>query len=176
MSSIKPISIFAPTAEVLVTAEHSFPAGHRLPHHSGACQFIHGHNYRLQVTVITNVRNHSPQGFVVDFGEFKQAVRDVCSSYDHAFFVWEGDPLRAHVPVDLWVPVVLPVMPTAENIAQLLCHELSNAFKSSFVELAQMGFKTTVDLWETSTNRVSVSNLTESTEGLWPFGGKVVDA
>jgi hypothetical protein len=67
-------------------------------------------------------------------------------------------------------------MPTAENIAQLLCHELSNAFKSSFVELAQMGFKTTVDLWETSTNRVSVSNLTESTEGLWPFGGKVVDA
>ena len=34
-----------------VTVEHSFAAGHSLREYKGKCENVHGHNYRIQVTV-----------------------------------------------------------------------------------------------------------------------------
>ena len=81
-------------AIIRVTKEFSFEMAHALEGHDGACRQIHGHSYRLWVTVKgTPLESKSPkQGMVVDFGELKQIVREeIVGHYDHAFVVHRTD-------------------------------------------------------------------------------------
>ena len=66
-----------------VTRAFTFEAAHQLPWHKGKCQRLHGHSYRLEVTVEGPVR---PDGMVVDFAELREVVdRDIVSRYDHQY-------------------------------------------------------------------------------------------
>jgi 6-pyruvoyltetrahydropterin/6-carboxytetrahydropterin synthase len=111
---------------IQVTKEFSFEMAHALEGHDGACSRIHGHSYRLWVTVggepSTDVASPK-QGMVVDFGDLKRIVgEEIISRFDHAFVVRRTaentaliDALAAHyegVRVVDW-------QPTSEN---LLCH------------------------------------------------------
>ena len=65
-----------------VTRRFGFEAAHRLPDHPGKCRELHGHSYRLVVTVERAVDERS--GMVIDFGELKQIVRrEVIDLVDH---------------------------------------------------------------------------------------------
>jgi 6-pyruvoyltetrahydropterin/6-carboxytetrahydropterin synthase len=74
-----------------VTKEFSFEMAHALEGHDGACNRIHGHSYRLWVTVEGEPCEDaaSPkQGMVIDFGELKRIVNEeIISRFDHAFVV-----------------------------------------------------------------------------------------
>lgn len=76
---------------MLVTKEFSFEMAHALEGHDGACSRIHGHSYRLWVTVCGEPSGDvaSPkQGMVVDFGDLKRIVsREIIDRFDHAFVV-----------------------------------------------------------------------------------------
>jgi 6-pyruvoyltetrahydropterin/6-carboxytetrahydropterin synthase len=75
---------------IRVTKEFSFEMAHALEGHDGACRQIHGHSYRLWVTVKGAPRyDDSPKrGMVVDFGELKRIVNEqIVSRYDHALVV-----------------------------------------------------------------------------------------
>ncbi|HUP87039.1 MAG TPA: 6-carboxytetrahydropterin synthase QueD [Acidimicrobiales bacterium] len=66
-----------------VTRCFTFEAAHQLPWHAGKCRNLHGHSYRLEVTVAGPVGD---QGIVVDFAEIKRVVeRDVIDVYDHRY-------------------------------------------------------------------------------------------
>jgi 6-pyruvoyltetrahydropterin/6-carboxytetrahydropterin synthase len=66
-----------------VTRSFTFEAAHRLPWHAGKCQNLHGHSYRLEVTVEGPVGS---SGIVVDFADIKAVVeRDVIDRYDHRY-------------------------------------------------------------------------------------------
>ena len=56
-----------------------FEAAHRLPHHDGKCQRLHGHSYRLELTFsgpIQPPQADNPQsGFVADFGLLDRIIR-----------------------------------------------------------------------------------------------------
>lgn len=66
-----------------VTRTFSFEAAHQLPWHEGKCRRLHGHTYRLEVTVEGALDD---QGIVVDFAEVKAVVdREVVERYDHRF-------------------------------------------------------------------------------------------
>jgi 6-pyruvoyltetrahydropterin/6-carboxytetrahydropterin synthase len=66
-----------------VTRSFTFEAAHQLPWHEGKCRHLHGHSYRLEVTVVGPV---GPQGIVVDFADIKAVVdRDVVAAYDHRY-------------------------------------------------------------------------------------------
>ena len=66
-----------------VTRSFRFEAAHQLPWHSGACRNLHGHSYRLEVTIEGPVGD---QGVIIDFADLKAVVhREVVDRYDHAY-------------------------------------------------------------------------------------------
>ena len=76
---------------IRITREFSFEMAHALEGYDGACSQIHGHSYRLFVTVQgqPNTDPDNPKfGMVMDFGVLKELVgRTIISKYDHALIV-----------------------------------------------------------------------------------------
>lgn len=73
---------------VTVTKHFSFEACHHLPHYVGPCHNIHGHSYKLDVTVggsIIKDSNSPKQGMIIDFKDLKKLVNEkVIQRYDHS--------------------------------------------------------------------------------------------
>ena len=75
-------------AKIRLTKEFSFEAAHALGGYDGPCREIHGHSYRLFVTIkgepSTDPMNPK-QGMVMDFGVLKKIVHEeIISRFDHA--------------------------------------------------------------------------------------------
>jgi len=84
-----------------VTRCFTFEAAHQLPWHPGKCRNLHGHGYRLEVTVEGPVAEN---GMVLDFADVEAVVeREVIDRYDHTylndFFENPTAELMAH---DVW--------------------------------------------------------------------------
>lgn len=62
---------------------YRFEAAHYLPHvaESHACRRLHGHSYRIDVTVSGQADERS--GWVLDFADIDAVVEPVCSQLDH---------------------------------------------------------------------------------------------
>lgn len=77
--------------EIRITKEFSFEAAHTLTGYDGACSEIHGHSYRLFVTVagVPESDEKNPKfGMTMDFGVLKSIVREeVVDRYDHSFMI-----------------------------------------------------------------------------------------
>jgi len=66
-----------------VTRAFTFDAAHQLPWHAGKCQRLHGHTYRLEVSVEGPLDEH---GIVWDFADLDEMVRrEVLDRYDHRY-------------------------------------------------------------------------------------------
>ena len=63
----------------------TFEAAHVLPHHQGKCSRLHGHSYRLEVSVEGPLQSAGPaSGMVLDFDEIATIVeREVINRFDH---------------------------------------------------------------------------------------------
>ncbi len=71
------------SANVRITRTFAFEAAHRLPWHPGRCRELHGHSYKLEVTVEGPL---GEDGIVIDFSDLKEAVeREVLARYDHRY-------------------------------------------------------------------------------------------
>jgi 6-pyruvoyltetrahydropterin/6-carboxytetrahydropterin synthase len=95
-----------------------FEAAHKLPHHPGKCKDLHGHSYRLVVSVEGPVDPRS--GLAIDFSDLKAiVVQHAVAKLDHkyvnelidnptaeAMAVWIWDRLKPELPglaeVELW--------------------------------------------------------------------------
>ena len=122
----------------IVTKIFHFESAHHLPDHRGKCARLHGHSYRLEVTVrgpIKDMPGESDHGMVMDFADLSQLVKNsVIEQLDH-------QDLNA----------VTGLHTTAENLAhwiwsELTAHSLSEALlyrirlwetESGFVEITQ---------------------------------------
>ena len=71
----------------LLTKTFHFEAAHHLPGHRGKCARLHGHSYRLEVTLrgpIKDIPGHSDHGMVMDFSHLSQIVRaSIIERLDH---------------------------------------------------------------------------------------------
>jgi 6-pyruvoyltetrahydropterin/6-carboxytetrahydropterin synthase len=66
-----------------VTRTFTFEAAHQLPWHTGACRELHGHGYRLEVTVTGRLTD---DGIVIDFADLGALVeREIVDRYDHKY-------------------------------------------------------------------------------------------
>jgi len=73
---------------IRITKQFTFETGHALYGYDGKCKNVHGHSYKLSVTVIgqpiadtANVK----YGMVIDFGDLKKIVKeDIVDVFDHA--------------------------------------------------------------------------------------------
>ena len=107
---------------IRITKEFDFEMAHALWNYDGACKNIHGHSYRLFVTVIGNpVENESDSGFgmVIDFKELKSIVNNqIVDIFDHSLVVYRkaDGPALAMVKNMYDKVYVFDFQPTCENL------------------------------------------------------------
>ena len=115
---------------MLLSKDFTFDAAHNLIHYHGKCERLHGHTYRLRVTL---EGQPDAEGMIMDFIELKQIVRErVLSRLDHAYL---ND--------------ILP-QPSAENIAVWTWNELAENVARENCRLYE------VSVWETASSCVTV--------------------
>tara|TARA_B100000902_G_C27314829_1_gene920591 strand:- start:2012 stop:2422 length:411 start_codon:yes stop_codon:yes gene_type:complete len=93
---------------------------HALHGYDGLCKNIHGHSYRLWVTIIGEVlqqKDNVKNGMVLDFSLLKKIVKpDIVDKYDHSLVLNANSP---HADIDLSAfekVFLLPYQPTSENL------------------------------------------------------------
>lgn len=73
---------------IRITKQFNFETGHALYGYDGKCKNVHGHSYKLSVTVIGKPITDSTQvkyGMVIDFSDLKKIVKEeVVDVFDHA--------------------------------------------------------------------------------------------
>lgn len=74
--------------KIRITKQFNFETGHALYGYDGKCRNVHGHSYKLSVTVIGDPitdTSHVKLGMVIDFGDLKKIVREeIVDRFDHA--------------------------------------------------------------------------------------------
>jgi 6-pyruvoyltetrahydropterin/6-carboxytetrahydropterin synthase len=104
-----------------------FASAHTLRDYPGACSRMHGHNWKVELEVVTTQLDSIGMG--VDFKVMKHAANEVAEELDHRYLN-DLEPFKN-------------INPTAENIAAYLYQEISARINSDSVKV------TAVTLWET---------------------------
>lgn len=122
-------------SKVRLTKSFSFESGHALYGYDGKCKNIHGHSYKLCVTVIGEPISDSGNvkfGMVIDFGDLKKIVKEeIVDVFDHATVFNKNTPhfelamelkTRGHnvLLVDYQPTSEMMVIDFAEKIQRLL--------------------------------------------------------
>ena len=75
-------------SNIRITKQFSFETGHALYGYDGKCKNVHGHSYRLDVTVIGKPISDNSNvkfGMVIDFGDLKKIIKEeIVDVFDHA--------------------------------------------------------------------------------------------
>lgn len=110
--------------------ESQFSSAHRLRGYKGKCEALHGHNWRVQITVSSD--NLNEIGIVVDFHELKDIAGEVISSLDHSF-------LNEVFPFT-------EINPSSENIAKWIFDSMKKKIDSKLCNISS------VTVWENETS------------------------
>ena len=110
-----------------VTKTVRFDAAHILTNHQGLCKNLHGHTYRVDVTVAQPPGD--PCDMVIDFKDLKRVCEEVVlARFDHAFIYDRSSPGESEIASVLakhaMRAVALPFRTTAENLARYFFGEL----------------------------------------------------
>jgi 6-pyruvoyltetrahydropterin/6-carboxytetrahydropterin synthase len=114
-----------------ITVEENFPAAHALRGYRGKCEYVHGHNYRVRVSL--EAAELDAAGLVLDFVELRRVLGDLLEPFDHRL-------LNEVAPFDT-------LNPTAENMAHYFFEELSRRLTAHAPRVRV----TEVRVWETDT-------------------------
>jgi 6-pyruvoyltetrahydropterin/6-carboxytetrahydropterin synthase len=109
--------------KIRITKQFSFETGHALYGYDGKCKNVHGHSYKLNVTVIgTPITDTSnvKYGMVIDFGDLKRIVKtEIVDKFDHATVFNKNTP---HVELARELEnrdhsvILVDYQPTSENM------------------------------------------------------------
>ena len=113
-----------------VTVEQSFAAAHALRNYKGACENLHGHNFKVHVTIEGEKLDKA--GMLVDFLDVKALMQDVMQRLDH-------QNLNDVPPFDA------EKNPSAEYIAEYLYNHMAAGLKGVPVPVRVREVK----VWET---------------------------
>lgn len=110
-------------SKIRITKQFSFETGHALYGYDGKCKNVHGHSYKLSVTVIgtpINDLNNVKFGMVIDFSDLKKIVREeIVDVFDHATVFNKNTP---HVELAQELKnrghhvILVDYQPTSENM------------------------------------------------------------
>lgn len=90
--------------------EDSFAAAHSLRGYKGACEALHGHNWKIEVVVRADRLDEI--GLAIDFHELKAVTREALGALDHVYLNDIG-PFRE-------------MNPSSENIARHLFEQIAS--------------------------------------------------
>ncbi len=84
-------------AQLFITREFRFEGAHALTGYDGKCRHIHGHSYKLLVTITgepSEIPGHPKSGMIMDFNDLKNIVHQyVIDPLDHSLMLREEAPL-----------------------------------------------------------------------------------
>lgn len=146
-----------------ITKEVTFDCAHMLSGHKGLCANLHGHTYKLQITLegeaVTDMENSSNE-MIIDFQDLKQAIQEsVLEQFDHAI-IFSAPLYRNGAEKAIYQVVeahglkhlILPSRTTAESMAKYIQKRL---IKNQLLACAPIK-NISVKLWETPTSFVEV--------------------
>lgn len=98
-----------------LSIETQFAAAHQLRGYKGQCENMHGHNWRVQVSISSEKLNDI--GIVIDFNDLKKITNEVISALDHSY-------LNEVFPFT-------EINPSSENIAKWIFESLKKRLEDS---------------------------------------------
>ena len=112
---------------ITATKTIRFDAAHVLTNHQGLCKNLHGHTYRVDVSVAQG--DGDTRDMVIDFKDLKRIASEVvCERFDHAFIYNTESAgereIAAVVEKNGMRTVAIPFRSTAENLARMFFGEL----------------------------------------------------
>lgn len=124
-----------------------FEAAHRLMTYQGNCKNLHGHSYKVSVSLTGNL---SKNGMVVDFKILNGWLKEIIDNLDHATILNKEDSHLIQILRDvmLFRVFVMECEPTAENIALYI--------KSEIEKRGSRDFFVEVKVWETENSYAKV--------------------
>ncbi|MBK8567425.1 MAG: 6-carboxytetrahydropterin synthase [Saprospiraceae bacterium] len=134
-----------------VTKSFTFEMAHALAGYDGDCRNIHGHSYKLFVTLRgrpLQQSGHPKDGMVMDFSQLKKLVREkVLDTYDHALALngMASQVVAMELAKHYGKVVALPFQPTCENLLLDIVEKIQGSLPPA-VELFE------VKLFETATS------------------------
>jgi len=148
-------------SKIRITKQFSFETGHALYGYDGKCKNVHGHSYKLSVTVIgTPITDTSNVkfGMVIDFTDLKKIVKEeIVDLFDHATVFNKNTP---HVELAKELSdrghhvILLEYQPTSENMvidfARKIKDRLPNEIKLHSLKLQET--ETSFAEWYASDN------------------------
>jgi 6-pyruvoyltetrahydropterin/6-carboxytetrahydropterin synthase len=118
-----------------LTVDEDFSSGHALRGYKGKCENVHGHNYKVRVT-LEGPRLDSI-GLLCDFTHLKRVMREIIAGVDHKF-------LNDQAPFNV-------INPSAENLAKYFYEETARQMETT----AEGARVKSVTIWETDTTSAS---------------------
>ena len=112
-----------------ITVTTHFSGAHRLRHLHGQCEKLHGHNWKIMVSVTSKRLNK--EGVIIDFKILKKKVEKVLTQVDHTYLNE--------------LPYFLRREPSSENIARYIFERMMEELKGQPATLQK------VSAWETET-------------------------
>jgi 6-pyruvoyltetrahydropterin/6-carboxytetrahydropterin synthase len=112
-----------------ISVEYTFAAGHALRNYKGKCENVHGHNYKVRVTLAGDKLNAA--GLLMDFVDLRTEIKGLVEKLDHRF-------LNDIPPFD-------QLNPSAENLAKYICDEIEPQARNQGLRVHG------VTVWETDT-------------------------
>ena len=118
-----------------VTIETHFSAAHFLRNYHGRCENLHGHNWKIEVTVSSDKLDEA--GMALDFSILKEKTKAILEQLDHRNLN-EIEPFTE-------------INPSSENIAHFLFDLLTQNLRDHPVTLSR------VTVWESQNSKASYS-------------------
>jgi len=116
-----------------VTIIKSFSAAHLLAQIGGKCEELHGHNFKVEVTVAAPKLNSA--GLLIDFRVLKKWLAEILEDIDHKYLNT--------------LPSFAGINPSAENIAKYISEEMESEAKKASVKVIK------VKVWESENASVT---------------------
>jgi 6-pyruvoyltetrahydropterin/6-carboxytetrahydropterin synthase len=116
-----------------VTIIKSFSAAHLLSEIGGKCEELHGHNFKVEITVAAEELNSA--GLLIDFRFLKKALGEILENIDHKHL----NALTSFAGIN----------PSAENIARYIFETMGKKIKSAGVRMVR------VKIWESENAAVT---------------------
>jgi len=98
-----------------VIVEGHFSSAHNLRGYEGDCEKLHGHNWRVELSVAGNELDHI--GLLVDFRAVKKVLREILDSLDHCYLNEVGEFVEKN--------------PSTENIANYIARKVTEQLPSN---------------------------------------------
>ena len=118
---------------IRLTKSFNFETAHALYGYDGKCKNIHGHSYKLFVTIIgepISDQNNVKFGMVIDFGDLKKIVnKNVIEYFDHAIILNINSPhinLGNSLKEQNHKVIMVDYQPSCENMIIEIANKLKN--------------------------------------------------